>query len=103
MADAPRFERYTGPRGLCGPEWCRCHTPPPDGVPTFTSQDTFTIAGRGVAYVVVLDRCTDDFAHLVGKPVVIDGVTYLAAGVERFAIMRHPRGETISILTKAMP
>jgi hypothetical protein len=98
-----RFERYTGPRALCGPEWCRCQTPPPDGVPSFTSVDTFTIKGRGVCYVVELDRCTDDFAHLLGKTVVIDGQSFVAAGVERYAIMRHPRGETISILTKAVP
>ena len=54
--------------------------------PTFTSEDTFTITGRGRVFCVRLDRDTPDFMHLLGKPVVIDDVLWQCTGVEHRAI-----------------
>ena len=67
----------------------------------FTSDGSFEINGRGLAYAVRLDRDTDDFAHLLGKEVEIDGVKRRCIGVERFT--HSPpwyEGEAIGLLVE---
>jgi len=65
----------------------------------FKSEDKFFINGRGMGYVVALDQDTNDFKHLLGQHVLIDGVKYQCVGVERNAKMPpFKAGEKISLL-----
>src|SRR5262245_26040525 len=41
--------------------------------PSFTALDRFRSKKIGLLVTVELDRDTDDFAHLVGKKIVVDG------------------------------
>ena len=41
--------------------------------PTFTALDRFRSKRVGLLVTVELDRDTDDFGHLVGKKIVVDG------------------------------
>jgi hypothetical protein len=70
----------------------------------FTAGDWYEVEGRGWAAVTTLDRTTADFAHLIGKSVVIDGRKYICLAVERF--LHNPpwrKGEPISLLVEDVP
>ncbi len=41
--------------------------------PTFAGLERMTVRGQGAIVSVELDRDTDDFAHLIGQRIVIDG------------------------------
>ena len=48
--------------------------------------------------VVVLDRTTNDFAHLIQQVVQIDGEAYMGHGVEHFAhVPPYRQGEQVSL------
>ena len=71
--------------------------------PSFRLESTYELPGRGTMYTVKLDRDTDDFAHLLGQVVEIDGAPFLCRGVERFAIPIHRAGEMISLRADPIP
>jgi hypothetical protein len=73
-------------------------------LPQFEAIDWYTIKGVGQMAAVALDRDTSDFAHLVGKEVLIDGVAYRVRAVERFAHCSPWRaGEQIALAVVAVP
>ena len=68
--------------------------------PVFRSTDVHP-GPNGTTYVTTLDRDTDDFAHLIGAEVIINGALVTVVGVERFA--HSPpwrRGEDIGLMVK---
>ena len=67
--------------------------------PSFLIEDEFEIKGRGVLFVITLDRECSDFEWLLNKPVLLNGELYRAKGVERFVHAPPWRvGEKISLL-----
>ena len=52
--------------------------------PAFTSLDRINVRGVGLLVSVALDQDTDDFSHLVGKKIVIDGRLETCFSVDRF-------------------
>ena len=52
--------------------------------PSFTSLDRINVRGVGLLVSVALDQDTDDFSHLVGKKIVIDGRLETCFSVDRF-------------------
>jgi hypothetical protein len=69
--------------------------------PTFITLDRFRAKRLGVMVTVELDRDTDDFAHLIGKRIVIDGKMEVCFAVER--LPHAPplkKGERVSLLIR---
>lgn len=69
--------------------------------PTFITLDRFRVKKLGVMVTVELDRDTDDFAHLIGKKIVIDGKMEVCFSVER--LPHAPplkKGERVSLLIR---
>jgi translation elongation factor EF-Tu-like GTPase len=67
----------------------------------FAAEDYVEIKGRGTIYTGRLDRETHDFAHLLGKKVLINGVESEVIGIERYAHMPPFRkGEAIGLFVK---
>lgn len=67
--------------------------------PTFITLDRFRVKKLGVLVTVELDRQSDDFAHLIGKKIVIDGKIETCFSVER--LPHAPpikKGERVSLL-----
>jgi hypothetical protein len=52
--------------------------------PAFTSLERTNVRGVGLLVSVPLDQDTDDFSHLVGKKIVIDGRLETCFSVDRF-------------------
>ena len=67
----------------------------------FRSAGWFEVKGTGWEAAVTLDRDTQDFGHLVGQRVHIDGTFYHCIGVNHFG---HPppwrQGERIGLVVK---
>lgn len=72
--------------------------------PTFSALEWFKLERHGWLALVLLDRTTDDFSHVLHKAVIIDGREYLCRGVERF-MHNKPwhEGERIGILIEGDP
>jgi hypothetical protein len=71
------------------------------GRPSFTALDRFRSKKAGLLVTVELDRDTDDFGHLVGKKIVVDGKMETCFSVER--LPHAPpckKGETIGLLIR---
>ena len=69
--------------------------------PTFAALDRVSVRGRGILVSVELDRDTDDFAHLVGKKIIINGRLENCFAVERFDhLPPWKAGERISLLIR---
>ncbi|WP_119271477.1 hypothetical protein [Taklimakanibacter deserti] len=69
--------------------------------PRFVTIDRFRAKKLGVLVTVELDRDTEDFAHLIGKKIVIDGKMEVCFSVER--LPHAPpvkKGERVSLLIK---
>jgi hypothetical protein len=69
--------------------------------PTFTAIDRFRSKKAGLLVTVELDRDTDDFGHLVGKRIVVDGKMEMCFSVER--LPHAPpckKGESVSLLIR---
>jgi hypothetical protein len=69
--------------------------------PSFTALDRFRSKKVGLLVTVELDRDTDDFSHLVGKKIVVDGKMEMCFSVER--LPHAPpckKGESISLLIR---
>lgn len=69
--------------------------------PSFTALDRFRSKKAGLLVTVELDRDTDDFAHLVGKRIVVDGKMEMCFSVER--LPHAPpckKGESVSLLIR---
>jgi hypothetical protein len=69
--------------------------------PSFTALDRFRSKKAGLLVTVELDRDTDDFGHLVGKKILIDGKMETCFSVER--LPHAPpckKGESISLLIR---
>jgi len=73
--------RATAPRRRPSMKAADDQTPPR---PSFTSLDRTNVRGVGLLVSVALDQDTDDFSHLVGKKIVIDGRLETCFSVERF-------------------
>jgi hypothetical protein len=73
--------------------------------PTFTVLDRTALKGVGLLVSVELDQDSDDFAHLVGKKIVINGRLETCFSVERFNHLPPWRaGERIGpLIRKARP
>jgi hypothetical protein len=73
--------------------------------PTFTAHDRTSVKDVGILVSVDLDRDTEDFAHLVGKRIIINGRLETCFSVERFNhLPPWKAGERISLLIrKAKP
>jgi hypothetical protein len=67
---------------------------------SFKSEATYEIAGHGTFHTVKLDRNCQDFTHLIGKEIQIDGVIYKCHGVERHPTRLHWKDELIGLLVK---
>ncbi len=68
----------------------------------FKSIDSYTVTGRGVVYAVKNPAQCNDFAHIKGHDVLIDGKDFHVSGVEFFAHTPPWReGEPIGLLTAA--
>jgi hypothetical protein len=69
--------------------------------PSFTELDRITLRDIGTMVSVELDRDTDDFAHLVGKKIVINGRMEHCFSIERLAHgAPWKRGERIHLLIR---
>jgi hypothetical protein len=69
--------------------------------PTFTALDRFRSKRAGLLVTVELDRDTDDFGHLVGKRIVVDGKIEMCFSVERLPHAPPCRkGEWVSLLIR---
>jgi hypothetical protein len=69
--------------------------------PTFTALDRFRSKKAGLLVTVELDRDTDDFGHLVGKKIIVDGKIETCFSVER--VPHAPpckKGEWVSLLIR---
>jgi hypothetical protein len=69
--------------------------------PSFTALDRFRSKKAGLLVTVELDRDTDDFGHLVGKKILIDGKMEMCFSIER--LPHAPpckKGESISLLIR---
>src|SRR4029079_9336869 len=69
--------------------------------PSFTALDRFRSKKAGLLVTVELDRDTDDFGHLVGKKIVVDGKMETCFSVER--LPHAPpckKGESICLLIR---
>lgn len=67
----------------------------------FVSLDSFDLKERGKIFVTTLDRDTDDFSHLIGQVVKLDGKEVTVIAVERYA--HSPpwhAGENIALLVR---
>lgn len=53
--------------------------------PTFATLERISVRGIGSIVSVELDRDTQDFGHLIGKKIVIDGRLETCFSVERLA------------------
>jgi len=63
--------------------------------------DRFKVRDVGLLVTVELDRDTDDFSHLVGQKIVIDGALETCFSVERFSHMPPwKQGERVSLLIR---
>jgi hypothetical protein len=70
-------------------------------IPKFRSEDSFEISGRGLVHCVRLSEEVDNFDHLIGKPVEIDGRVHTVKGVEFFGhAAPYRKGEPIGLLIK---
>jgi hypothetical protein len=70
------------------------------GRPSFTALDRFR-SKTGLLVTVELDRDTDDFSHLVGKKIIVDGKMVTCFSVER--LPHAPpckKGESVSLLIR---
>ena len=69
--------------------------------PTFAALDRFRSKKAGLLVTVELDRDTDDFGHLVGKKIIVDGKMETC-----FSVARLPhappckKGEWVSLLIR---
>jgi hypothetical protein len=69
--------------------------------PTFTALDRFRSKKTGLLVTVELDRDTDDFSHLVGKKIVVDGKMETCFSVERLPHAPPCRkGESVGLLIR---
>ena len=69
--------------------------------PTFVALDRFRSKNAGVLVTVELDRDTYDFAHLLGKKIVVDGKMETCFSVARLPHAPPCRkGESVSILIR---
>jgi hypothetical protein len=69
--------------------------------PSFTALDRFRSKKAGLLVTVELDRDTEDFSHLVGKKILIDGKMEMCFSVER--LPHAPpckKGESVSLLIR---
>lgn len=67
----------------------------------FTSSEAFEVSGRGIAYPVANPVLCNDFSHLIGQVVRINGELRKVIAVERFMHMPPWRvGEEISLLVE---
>jgi hypothetical protein len=69
--------------------------------PTFTALDRFRSKKAGLLVTVELDRDTDDFGHILGKKIVVDGKMETCFSVER--LPHAPpckKGEWVSLLIR---
>ncbi len=69
--------------------------------PSFIALDRFRSKKSGLLVTVELDRDTDDFGHLVGKRIVVDGKIEMCFSVER--LPHAPpckKGESVSLLIR---
>jgi hypothetical protein len=86
------------PRGLHDRKERLPRTPPR---PSFTELDRITLRDIGTMVSVELDRDTDDFAHLVGKKIVINGRMEHCFSIERLSHgAPWKRGERIHLLIR---
>lgn len=70
----------------------------------FTSSEAFEVPGRGIAYPVANPVLCNDFGHLIGQTVLIDGQPRKVIAIERFMHMPPWRaGEEISLLVEFNP
>jgi ABC-type antimicrobial peptide transport system ATPase subunit len=70
----------------------------------FVSREAFEVTGRGVAYPVANPVECNDFSHLIGQVVLINGEARTVVGVERFTHAPPWReGEGISLLVQRPP
>lgn len=63
-----------------------------------TSKDSFEIKGRGLAFAFEAEQIPEgiwDPNHLRGETVEINGLPFLVAGVETYAITRSPQNPYI--------
>lgn len=73
------------------------------GIPEFKSLDSTFIKHKGwMLYMAYLDRETEDFSHLIGKDVSIDGKIMKCHAVERY-LHNGPwrKGELIGLAVDA--
>jgi hypothetical protein len=69
--------------------------------PSFTTLDRLRIRNGGLLVTVELDQATEDFAHLIGKRIVIDGKIEICFSVER--VPHEPpykKGDRIGLLIR---
>jgi hypothetical protein len=69
--------------------------------PSFIALDRFRSKKAGLLVTVELDRDTDDFGHLIGKRIVVDGKMEMCFSVER--LPHAPpckKGESVSLLIR---
>ena len=63
------------------------------------STGKFRIPGRGYVYTILNPIECNDFAHIIGQFVLIDGMKFKVLGVERFAHMPPWHvGESLGLL-----
>ena len=71
-------------------------------MPEFKAAGWFEIKGVGWEAAVSLDRDTQDFSHLLRRPVTIDGRPYVCLRVNRFAHAPPWRkGEHVGLVVQA--
>jgi hypothetical protein len=69
--------------------------------PVFKALDRYKVPDVGLLVTVELDRDTDDFSHLVGQKIVIDGKLETCFSVERFSHMPPwKQGQRVSLLIR---
>ena len=69
--------------------------------PSFTELDRITVREIGTMVLVDLDRDTQDFSHLLGRKIVIDGRMEYCFSVERLAHgAPWKRGERVHLLIR---
>lgn len=69
--------------------------------PSFVALDRFRSKKAGLLVTVELDRDTEDFGHLIGKRIVVDGKMEMCFSVER--LPHAPpckKGESVSLLIR---
>lgn len=69
--------------------------------PTFRAHDRMNVRGLGSLVSVELDMDTEDFAHLVGKRIIIDGRIETCFSVERHVhAAPWKAGERVNLLIR---